>query len=73
LCKKLMLKTQKIKLPYHRTAPPNGLVPARHDIRFWSVSLFRCFSCHSSSWLNTNKLSTHVRVARLQNQKSAEN
>jgi hypothetical protein len=39
------------KLPYHRTAPPSGLVPARlqHIIRFWSISLFRCFSCHSSS------------------------
>jgi hypothetical protein len=42
------------KLPYHRTAPPSGLVPARlqHDIRFWSVSLFRCFSCHSSLWFH---------------------
>ena len=45
------------KLPYHRTAPPSGLVPARlqHSIRFWSVSLFRCFSCHSSSWLYVDR------------------
>ena len=34
--------------------PPSGLVPDRlqNDIRIWSVSIFRCFSCHSSSCLD---------------------
>ncbi len=50
------------KLPYHHTAPPSGLVPARlqQDIWFWSVSLFRCFSCHSSSWSNTGLIASRL-------------